>query len=128
MAPAAMLLWPITSAAIRNELLWCCSWAGKIRLLRISQQETVELSPRYEWISRAPYLSLRVVAHHEPHRLAAVEDVAAQPDDAVDQLDALADLRGLLGAGVDRQVLELVGALDVAARADLDVLEDPRSS
>src|SRR5512135_1722097 len=55
-APAARLLCPITREAMRKELLWCCSCDGKIRLFRTSQQEIVELSPRNEWISRAPYL------------------------------------------------------------------------
>src|SRR5690554_6695982 len=56
-APAAMLLCPITSEAQRNELLWCCSCAGKSNELSTSQQDMVLLSPRKELISRAPYLS-----------------------------------------------------------------------
>ena len=43
-----------------------------------------------------PVLQFGVVADDEPHRLAAVEDVAAQAHDSVDQLNALADLRRLL--------------------------------
>ena len=35
-----------------------------------------------------------------------------------------ADLRGLVLAGIDREVLELVGPLDVAGRPDLHVLEN----
>jgi len=30
-----MLDWPRTRLAMRKLVLWCCSWAGKIRLLRI---------------------------------------------------------------------------------------------
>ena len=56
-APAAMFDCPMTVEAMRNELLWCCSWNGKMRLLSSSQQETVELSPITEFRSRAPYLS-----------------------------------------------------------------------
>ena len=47
-APAAMLLCPITQAEMRNELLWCCSCEGKMRLLSTSQHEMVELSPSTE--------------------------------------------------------------------------------
>ena len=53
-APAAMLLCPPTQAAMRKELLWCCSWAGKIRLQTSSQQETVLLSPSTELKKRTP--------------------------------------------------------------------------
>ena len=56
-APAAILLWPLTIAAHKNELLWCCSWAGKIRAFNTSQQEMVELLPKKELIKRAPYFS-----------------------------------------------------------------------
>src|SRR5690606_5692073 len=56
-APAAMLLWPITSEAQRNELLWCCSCAGKMSEFSTSQHEMVLLSPRNELINRAPYFS-----------------------------------------------------------------------
>ena len=55
--PAAILLCPITSAAHKNELLWCCSCPGNIREFRTSQQEMVELLPRNELISRAPYFN-----------------------------------------------------------------------
>src|ERR1700759_5285795 len=56
-APAAILLCPITNAAQRNELLWCCSCAGKINEFNTSQQEMVALLPRYELISLAPYFN-----------------------------------------------------------------------
>src|SRR5687767_4462076 len=56
-APAAILLCPITSEAHRKELLWCCSCAGKISEFNTSQQEMVELFPRYELMSRAPYFN-----------------------------------------------------------------------
>ena len=59
-APAAMLLCPITTLEIRNELLWCCSCEGKIRLFNTSQQEIVELSPMKELMSRAPYFRLEL--------------------------------------------------------------------
>ena len=71
-----------------------------------------------------PVLQGAVVAHHEPHRLDAVEDVAARARYPVDQLHPLPDLRGRLLGGIDREVLELVGALDVRAGPDLDVLDD----
>src|ERR1700743_1954923 len=45
-APAAILLWPITSAAHKKLLLWCCSCAGKIREFSTSQQEIVALLPK----------------------------------------------------------------------------------
>ena len=57
-APAAMLLCPMTQAEMRNELLWCCSCKGKMRLFKTSQQEMVELSPMKELMSLAPYFSL----------------------------------------------------------------------
>src|SRR5690606_18114969 len=56
-APAAMLLCPITSDAQRKELLWCCSCAGKMSELSTSQQEIVLLSAKNELIKRAPYFS-----------------------------------------------------------------------
>src|ERR1044071_4507338 len=56
-APAAILLWPWTRAAHKNELLWCCSCAGKISEFNTSQQEMVALLPRYELISLAPYFN-----------------------------------------------------------------------
>src|SRR5690606_5119691 len=56
-APAAILLCPIINAAQRNELLWCCSCAGKMSELSTSQQEMVLLSPKNELMSRAPYFS-----------------------------------------------------------------------
>ena len=56
-APAAMFDCPKTVVAIRNDELWCCSWKGKIRLFKSSQQDTVELSPKIEFKRRAPYLS-----------------------------------------------------------------------
>ena len=65
-----------------------------------------------------------VVADHEADGRAGVEHAAAVAHDAVDQDHVLADLRRLLLRGVDGDVLELAGALDVAGGADLDVLED----
>ncbi len=56
-APAAILLCPIKSAAHKNELLWCCSCAGKISEFSTSQQEIVALLPKYELINLAPYFN-----------------------------------------------------------------------
>src|SRR5690606_27032129 len=56
-APAAMLLCPMINDAQRNELLWCCSCAGKMSELSTSQHEMVLLSPKNELIRRAPYFS-----------------------------------------------------------------------
>ena len=61
-APAAILLWPLTIAAHKKELLWCCSWAGKMRAFNTSQQEMVELLPKKELIKRAPYFSCECAA------------------------------------------------------------------
>jgi hypothetical protein len=71
-------------------------------------------------------LEIAVVAHDEAHGLAPVEDAAAVPDDPVDQLDTFPDLGWLSSVGVDRQVFELVGTLDVAVGPGADILDDPR--
>ena len=67
---------------------------------------------------------MRIGAHHKTHGLAAIEHQAAQTNNAVDQFHAFADLRRLFFTGADGQVLELIGALDVARRADADILDD----
>ena len=60
-APAAILLCPIMTDAMRNELLWCCSCPGNMRLFRTSQHEMVLLSPIMEFMRRAPYLKLQLL-------------------------------------------------------------------
>ena len=52
-APAAIFAWPAIKFAIKNELLWCCSWNGNSKLCRISAQDTFEFGPIYVWITRA---------------------------------------------------------------------------
>ncbi len=69
-------------------------------------------------------LQIRIVAQDEAHRFASVENMTAVSDDAVDQLDSFSDLGRLLGAGVDRQVFQLVRALGIAMRADFHILEN----
>ncbi|MPN44383.1 hypothetical protein SDC9_191948 [bioreactor metagenome] len=51
--------------------------------------------------------------------------MAAIPDDAVDQLHPFADLRWGDSMRLDREVLQLVGALDIGIRTDVHVLDDP---
>ena len=65
-----------------------------------------------------------VVADHETDGRAGIEDAAAEAHDAVDQDHVLADLRRLLLGGVDGDVLEFAGALDVAGGADPGILDD----
>ena len=65
-----------------------------------------------------------VGAQDEAYRLASVEYPAAPAHYTVDQLDALADLGALDVAGEYRQVLQLIGALDVGGLANRDVLHD----
>ena len=43
----------------------------------------------------SPVFEGRIRAHHEAHRLAAVEHAASVADDAIDELDPLADLASL---------------------------------
>ena len=66
-----------------------------------------------------------VVAEHKAGGRHRVEDTAAVARDAVDEDDALADLRRLLLRRVDGEVLQLAGAFDVAVRSHLGILEDP---
>src|SRR6201999_3038330 len=52
-----------------------------------------------------------------------IKDTAAIVDDPIDELATLAYLGGGVGRRIDRQVLELVGALEVGVGTDPDGLD-----
>jgi len=69
-------------------------------------------------------LEVGIVAQDKAHGNAVVKNVAAVANDTVNQDNTFADLGRFLFAGVDGDVFQFAGSLDVTMGADFYILDD----